>query len=104
MYCLGYTNAIIIVDSFPNNSVKTMKKFICLLFVIPISACTDSAKGVLGAYGDSAKIKCYSAGQEIYSGMSSGKVKLSKGGFIKFSEKGTGKYIEIAADCVVQYE
>ena len=82
-----------------------MKKLILtLVMLLFISACTDSAKGRFGAYGESAQINCYSAGNEIYNGKSSGKVKLSKGGFVKFVEQDTNKYIEIVADCVVKYD
>jgi hypothetical protein len=82
-----------------------MKKIILILMTfLFISACTDSAKGRFGAYGESAQINCYSAGKEIYNGKSTGKVKLSKGGFIKFTELGSNKYTEIAADCVVKYD
>jgi len=72
--------------------------------LLSISACTDSAKGRLGAYGESAQINCFSGGKEIYNGKSTGKAKLTKGGFVKFTELGSNKYIEIAAECVVKYD
>ena len=82
-----------------------MKKIILILMMfLSISACTDSAKGRLGAYGESAQVNCFSGGKEVYNGKSSGKVKLSKGGFVKFTEQDTNKYIEITADCVVKYD
>jgi hypothetical protein len=82
-----------------------MKKLIVILVIfLFISACTDSTKGRLGAYGEAAQINCYSGGKEIYNGKSTGKAKLTKGGFVKFTEQGSDKYIEIVADCVVKYE
>ena len=82
-----------------------MKKiFLAIIALLFISACTDSAKGRFGAYGDSAQVNCYSGGKEIYSGKSTGKVSLSKGGFAKFTEQGSQKYIEIHADCIVKYD
>jgi len=82
-----------------------MKKIILFtIATLSISACTDSAQGRFGSYGDEAQIYCYSGSQQIYNGTSTGKVSTSKSGFVKFMEKESEKYIEIHADCIVKYK
>ena len=81
-----------------------MKLIILIISIIFLTACTDSAQGRLGTFGEEAQIKCYSGGQQIYFGTSTGKVSISKRGFVKFIEKESNSYIEINADCVIKYK
>lgn len=81
-----------------------MKTLITLIAITFLASCTDSAKGRFGAYGNTANIKCYSGGDVIYSGQSTGKVSMSQSGYMKFNDKQTQKYTVIKADCVITYD
>lgn len=67
-----------------------------------LTACTDGNMAKIGALGDAGDIVCYSGGQVIYSGRSTGKIaseQQSDGWFFKDSK--TGKLIRVSGDCVV---
>lgn len=85
-----------------------MKKIIligiCLLFAASFSACTDAQRGKIGALGDNAKVECWSGGQLIYSGVSSGKISSeSNSDGYNFVDRTTGKYMEVSGNCVITY-
>ncbi len=73
---------------------------LCALLVV--GGCTDAARARIGSYGDSGEIKCYSAGQLIYEGRSTGKIHANNhfSGF-EFKDASTNKFVRIHADCVV---
>lgn len=80
-----------------------MNKTTLVLIMIAIPGC-DANRGDVGAYGDSASVKCYSDAELIYSGRSSGKVLLSlRSQSFYFVDETSGNYMEISADCVVEY-
>ena len=82
-----------------------MKKSILLILLsVCIFGCTDARMGKLSAYGDSAKVKCYSAAKLIFEGNSTGKVKSSaqSDGYY-FVDKKDQKLKEVSGNCVIVY-
>ena len=75
-----------------------------ILITLFLFGCTDAAFEKTTNFGNSAKVKCYSGGQVIYDGESSGKISSEQGsdGYY-FRDKSTGKLIEISADCLFYY-
>ncbi len=67
------------------------------------AGCTDAGRARAFSYGKSATVMCYSAGETIYQGASSGKVKRTWGGVVLFVEQSSGAYVEVTGDCVVKY-
>lgn len=57
-------------------------------------------KGVLGALGKSRHIKCYSGGQLIYEGNTTGKINNEENSDGYYFIDITGQYVEIKADCI----
>jgi hypothetical protein len=71
--------------------------------ILLVIGCTDAKRSQLFSYGDPAEIICYSGGQVIYKGHSSGKVlteEQSDGWFFKDAE--TGQLIRVSGDCVIR--
>ena len=83
-----------------------MKKFSTLLLLgaLALTSCTDAARSKIGALGDPANIKCYSADVVIYDGRSTGKVSNPDGsdGY-QFKDAKTGWLTEVSGNCVVTY-
>lgn len=79
-----------------------MKLSIALLTLITLAGCTDAERSRLGSYGDPGAITCYSGGEQIYVGHSTGKIQANSAlaGF-EFRESGSNKFIRTNADCVV---
>lgn len=72
-----------------------------LLWALLIVGCTDAEWSKVMQYGSSQIVKCYSGGQLIYDGKSTGKViNEDQSDGYSFEEKGTGKLVEISADCI----
>lgn len=69
--------------------------------LIPVGQ-TDAERSRLGSYGDPGAITCYSGGEQIYVGHSTGKIQANSAlaGF-EFRESGSNKFIRTNADCVV---
>lgn len=78
---------------------------IAAALAIALTACTDTTRAKLGAYGESATIKCYSGGQLIYEGRSTGRVQKEESGAdgYAFKDAATGKLKEVSGDCNVTY-
>ena len=64
-------------------------------------ACTDARMAKLKQFGSPQEITCYSGGQQIYHGFSTGKVTSEENsdGYV-FQERDTNRLIEISADCI----
>lgn len=78
-----------------------MKKLIGLLLVLVIStSCSDAERGAFDALGKPRNIKCYSGGQLIYEGTTTGKIENEKNSDGYFFTDSNGNYIEIKADCI----
>jgi len=73
--------------------------------VFSLTNCTDASRGKMFSLGDSAHVVCYSGGEKIYEGTSTGKVlseKNSDGYFFKDMED--GKFKEVSGNCVITYD
>ena len=82
-----------------------MKKvFAAVILLFVLAGCTDAQRAQLGAYGDPATVKCYSAEAVIYEGRSTGKVSSpeSSDGYL-FMDASTGRLTEVSGNCVVTY-
>lgn len=66
--------------------------------------CTDSTKARLRAYGEKARVTCYSGGAVIYDGCSTGKVASSyQSDGWAFMDGATGRLIDVSGACLVDY-
>ncbi len=75
-----------------------------LIAVLLFAGCTDAQFGQFAAIGKSAHVVCYSGTMKIYEGDSEGIVKnetQSDGWY--FTDKQTGRLVEISAPCVFTY-
>lgn len=69
------------------------------------SSCTDAAfDSYIGKLNDPAEITCYSGGELIYSGKSTGAVKNAhQSDGYQFREFETNRFLEVSGDCIVNY-
>ena len=67
-------------------------------------ACTDAGWGKLEALGDPAHVECWSGGQLIYRGRSTGKVssEANSDGYY-FRDAKTRQPMEVSGNCVITY-
>jgi len=70
-------------------------------FAIALGGCTDAERASLFAYGDEARVVCYSGGNVIFDDVSTGKVQPIDGEGITFRSKQTDGYVRAFADCIV---
>lgn len=79
-----------------------MNKILLILAVVMVSGCTDAARASLEAFGNVADVTCYSGGQVIYKGKSTGRVKATEqsDGW-EFKDASTGRFVRVSGDCVV---
>lgn len=83
-----------------------MKKIMLIVAVsLLVFNCTDAKRSKLFAFGDSAHVKCYSGGQVIYDGYSTGKIlsEESSDGYY-FRDKETDLLMEVSGNCVITYK
>lgn len=81
-----------------------MKKMILVgLSIAVLSGCTDAKMGKFTALGNSGEVTCYSGGQVIYQGTSTGKIEpeVQSDGWV-FVDAQTKKLIRVSGDCVVK--
>ena len=78
-----------------------MKKGIIVALIVLLAGCTDAKRASWSAYGDEARITCYSGAQVIFDDTSTGKVAQLDGDGITFKSKKTGRYVRAFADCIV---
>ena len=78
-----------------------MKRIILVVAVLVLAGCTDAERASLAAYGDEARVVCYSGTQVIFDDTSTGKVAQLDGDGITFKSKKTGRYVRAFADCIV---
>jgi len=66
--------------------------------------CTDAMQSKIGAYGDSARVTCYSGGELVFDDFSTGKVQSeeSSDGWY-FRSVTTQRLISMAGDCRIDY-
>jgi len=72
------------------------------LFMLLI-ACSDTDIAQLTAIGEPGHVTCYSGGQVIYNGDSTGKIATVKNsdGW-EFMDAATGRLVRVSGDCVVR--
>ena len=84
-----------------------MKTTIALMGLAGLLAtgCTDSKQAAREAtWGDRpADIACWSYGEAVYTGRSTGKVEYDEGGRVSFVDAATGRYTTVEGDCRVIY-
>lgn len=78
-----------------------MKRIIAMIIVLVLAGCTDAERASFFAYGDEARVVCYSGAQVIFDDVSTGKVAQLDGDGITFKSKKTGGYVRAFADCIV---
>lgn len=87
----------------PRPKSKEQKmKIVFGLVTLAIAGCTDAQMAQIQTLGDAAEIKCYSGGNVIYEGKSTGKVsseEKSDGWY--FKDASNGKLIRTNADCII---
>jgi len=74
-----------------------------LILLLVFSGCTNADWAQWGALGSSGHIVCFSGGQKIYEGDSTGKISTehnSDGWY--FQEKGSGSLIRISGTCIIR--
>jgi len=73
-----------------------------LILVLTLFACQDSEIAEWNALGDPGNITCYSGGQVIYDGVSTGKIATEQGsdGW-KFMDSKTDRLVRVSGDCVI---
>lgn len=72
-----------------------------LAMVVGLSACTDATRYRMGAIGDAGRVKCYSGGNVIYEGKSTGKIEGSSGDGYVFVDAQTKELVRVTGDCIV---
>ena len=78
-----------------------VKKIIAVAVLALLAGCTDAERASFAAYGDEARVTCYSGAQVIFDDTSTGKVAQLDGDGITFKSKKTGRYVRAFADCIV---
>ncbi len=80
-------------------------KVILAIAVVLAAGCTDASRAHFGQFGDTAHVQCFSGGQVVYDGHSTGKVQSNQSeDGIYFKEKETGKFVRLYADCIARSE
>lgn len=82
-----------------------MKKILmvaALAAMIGLAGCTDAERSSLFAYGNEAKVTCYSGNAVIREYQSTGKVMQLDGDGIAFRNAATNKFVRAFADCLVE--
>lgn len=82
----------------------TIPFIICCALILPTAACTDAEKGKFDALGNAARIQCYSGGELIYDGKSTGKVMSEQGSDGYFFRAEDGFMREVSGDCIITYD
>jgi len=77
--------------------------FVILACTCLLMACSDARRAQLGALGSPGHITCYSGGQIIYEGDSTGKIMTEQGsdGWY-FNDKATNSLVRVSGDCVIR--
>lgn len=82
-----------------------MRYLFALLMSLAFFGCTDAGWGKVTALGNAATIKCYSGGQLIFEGKSTGKVSSEQNsdGYY-FKDAKTNRVMEVSGDCIIVYD
>ncbi len=71
-----------------------------MLFLLVFMGCSDSERGAIGALGKSRHVKCYSGGNLIYEGRTTGKISNEQDSDGYYFMDTDGQFIEINAECI----
>ena len=74
-----------------------------MILILTLLACTDAQLARGKALGEAGHITCYSGGQVIYDGDSTGKIlteEQSDGWF--FMDAKTGRLVRVSGDCLIR--
>jgi hypothetical protein len=73
------------------------------LFLFTLLACSDTQLASWGAVGEPGHVTCYSGGQVIYDGDSTGKIESEQrsDGWL-FMDATTKRLVRISGDCVIR--
>ncbi len=85
--------------------MKRLRAIVVLTGLVAVAACTDSKQAAREAtWGDQpADIACWSYGEPVFSGRSTGKVEYDEGGRVSFVDAASGRYTTVDGDCRVVY-
>jgi len=77
-------------------------KYILMLLIV-VTGCTDVERASWSAYGDSGEITCYSGGEIVYQGVSTGRIgTVNNSDGWEFKDSVTGKFVRISGTCVIK--
>jgi len=80
-----------------------MKGLFVLTALLAVAGCTDATMAHIGQLGDQSAVQCFSGGQVVYNGTSTGKIESNANeDGIYFKEKESGKFVRLYADCIVR--
>lgn len=81
-----------------------MRRIVLLIALLTTLGCTEAQRGKFYALGDSAHVKCYSGGELIYDGYSTGKVSSedNSDGYY-FVDKKDERTKEVSGNCIIDY-
>jgi hypothetical protein len=84
-----------------------MRRLLALSLLVALSAagCTQAEMERYAALGKESHVICYSGGEVIYDGWSTGRVisPQNSDGW-QFEEKSSGNLVEVSGDCVLRVE
>lgn len=76
---------------------------LALAIAVSLAGCTDATRAHMGQYNDPAEVTCFSGGQTVYQGTSTGKIESNKDeDGLYFRERESGRFVRLYADCVVK--
>lgn len=84
--------------------MKKIALSLALLVTAAVAGCSDARWGKVTAWGDEARVTCFSGGRIVFDDFSTGKVNDSEGsdGYY-FVAKSTGRLTEVSGDCMLDY-
>ncbi len=80
------------------------KTVVLLALALSLTACTDAARDKLTSYSSPARVQCYSGGNLIYDGVSTGKLlETADSDGYNLRDNKTNDLVQVTGDCVVTY-
>jgi hypothetical protein len=78
-------------------------RFAAFIAISFLAGCTDAERASWVALGDPGTITCYSGGQVIYEGKSTGKIltESQSDGWL-LQDAATGRLVRVSGDCVIR--
>jgi len=75
-----------------------------LVAAAPLSGCTDASLAGIAAYGDEARVTCFSGGEVIADEYSTGRVlNAANSDGYEFKSSSTGRLVQFSGDCIIDY-